>query len=256
MQNLFCGSYEFAKLLSLKWIYKRGKMKLKTFKLALTYTMPICAGFLFLGISYGFLMQSKGFSFVYPMLTSFFVFAGSMEFVTADLLLEPFNPLHAFILTLIVNARHIFYGISMLKKYANTGKIKPYLIFGMCDESFSINCTTRLPDDVDKTLFMFFVTFLNHIWWVLGSTIGGLLGYVIHFNTKGIDFVLTALFVTLFVNQWNESKNHNPALAGLFSALICLLIFGPEGFVIPSMFLILLYFLTDKKQLARRVECR
>lgn len=220
-------------------------MKTKAFKAALPYTLPICIGFLFLGISYGFLMRSQGFSFIYPMLMSLFIFAGSMEFVTANLLLSAFNPLHAFILALMVNARHLFYGISMLEKYRNTGLKKLYLIFGMCDESFSINCTVS-PPDVDKGWFMFFVTLLNHIYWVVGATTGALLGYIIHFNTTGIEFVMTALFVVMFINQWNETTNHRPALVGLGCSLLCLLVFGSENFIIPAMLLIILYFIPTR----------
>lgn len=217
-------------------------MKKKAFKAALPHTIPIAVGFLFLGMSYGFYMKSKGFSFVYPMLMSMFIFAGSMEFVTVNLLLSAFNPLSAFLLTLMVNARHLFYGISMLDKYKEIGWKKPYLIFGMCDESFTINCTVTPPDDVDKGRFMFFVTLLNQIYWVTGATLGALLGYVIQFNTTGIEFVMTALFVVMFINQWDETTEHQSSLIGLGASLICLLIFGSDKFILPAMALIILCF--------------
>lgn len=217
-------------------------MKKKAFKAALPHTIPIAVGFLFLGMSYGFYMKSKGFSFVYPMLMSMFIFAGSMEFVTVNLLLSAFNPLSAFLLTLMVNARHLFYGISMLDKYKEIGWKKPYLIFGMCDESFTINCTVTPPDDVDKGWFMFFVTLLNQIYWVTGATLGALLGYVIQFDTTGIEFVMTALFVVMFINQWEETTEHKSALIGLGASLICLLVFGSDKFIIPAMALIILCF--------------
>lgn len=222
-------------------------MKAKAFKAALPYTIPICIGFLFLGMSYGFLMRSKGFSFVYPMLTSLFIFAGSMEFITINLLLASFNPIYTLLLTIMVNARHIFYGISMLDKYKNCGYKKLYLIFGMCDESFSINCSITPPPDIDKGWFMFFVTLLNHIYWVSGATLGGLLGYVINFDTKGIDFVMTALFVVMFINQWEETENHISAIIGLICPFICLIIFGSQNFMLPSMALIILCFLLLKR---------
>lgn len=222
-------------------------MKTKAFKAALPYTLPICVGFLFIGMSYGFLMRSKGFSFVYPMLMSFFIYAGSMEFVTVNLLLSVFNPLHAFFLTLMVNARHLFYGISMLDKYKNTGWKKPYLIFGMCDEAFMINCTASMLPGVDRGWFMFFVTMLNQIYWVTGATLGALLGYVIHIDTTGIEFVMTALFVVMFIGQWEESREHRPALIGAGCSLLCLLIFGSQSFLLPAMALIILCFLFDKK---------
>lgn len=229
-------------------------MKRKALKAAFPYTLPICVGFLFLGISYGFLMRSKGFSFVYPLCTSLFIFAGSMEFVTVELLLSAFHPLHAFLLALMVNARHLFYGLSMLQKYRGTGWKKLYLIFGMCDESFSINCTVTPPPDVDRGWFMFFVTLLNHIYWVTGATLGALLGYLIHFDTTGIEFVMTALFVVMFINQWEESKDHRPALAGLSCSLLCLVVFGSSQFIVPSMALIVLSFLLGRRKLEQEAN--
>lgn len=223
-------------------------MKTRAFKAALPYTIPICVGFLFIGMSYGFLMRSKGFSFVYPMLMSFFIYAGSMEFVTVNLLLSSFNPAYAFFLTLMVNARHLFYGISMLDKYKNVGFKKLYLIFGMCDEAFMINCTASVLPGVDKGWFMFFVTLLNQIYWVTGATLGALLGYVIHIDTTGIEFVMVALFVVMFINQWEESDNHRSALTGLGCTLLCLLVFGSQNFLLPSMALIILCFSLDRKR--------
>ena len=222
-------------------------MKMKAFKAALPYTLPICVGFLFLGMSYGFLMRSKGFSFLYPMLMSFFIFAGSMEFVTVNLLLSAFHPVRAFLLALMVNARHLFYGISMLEKYKNTGLKKLYLIYGMCDESFTINCAVAPPPDVDRGWFMFFVTMLNQMYWVSGATLGALLGYVIHFDVTGIEFVMTALFVVMFIDQWTGTDNHASALTGVGCTLLCLLALGSERFLIPAMALIIVCFLLRKK---------
>lgn len=179
---------------------------------------------------------------------SCFIFAGSMEFVTVNLLLTSFDPVHTFFLTLMVNSRHLFYGISMLDKYKNVGWKKIYLIFGMCDESFSINCTTKLPSDIDKGWFMFFVTLLNQVYWVLGATLGAVLGYIIHFNTNGIEFIMTALFIIMFMNQWEDKSNHSAAIVGLGSSLVCLLIFGSENFMIPAMVLIILCFTLNRKK--------
>ncbi len=222
-------------------------MRRKAFKAALPRTLPILVGFAFLGMSYGLLMRSKGFSFIYPMFMSMFIFAGSMEFVTANLLLADFNPIYAFLLALMVNARHLFYGISMLEKFDGTGWKKPYLIFGMCDETFSVNCTADLPPDVDRGWFMFFVTLLNQIYWVVSSTVGSLLGYVIHFNTKGIEFVMTALFVVMFLGQWEKKENRVPALVGLIGTAVCLPIFGSKYFIVPAMVLIVAAFAVGKK---------
>lgn len=228
-------------------------MKLKALKTAFPHTLPICIGFLFLGISYGFLMRSKGFSFIYPLLMSMLIFAGSMEFVTVNLLLLPFNPITTFLLTLMVNARHIFYGISMLDRYKNCGIKKYYLIFGMCDESFSINSSVTVPSDVDVGWFMFWVTFLNHIYWVTGAVLGGLLGYIIHFDTTGIEFVMTALFVVMFINQWEESKHHLPAMIGISCSLLCLIVFN-QNFMIPAMLMIVLSFALKRNSLEKETE--
>lgn len=222
-------------------------MKKKAFRAALPYSLPICIGFLFIAMSYGFLMRSRGFSVFYPMAMSAFIFAGSMEFVAVELLLSAYAPLHAFLLTLMVNARHLFYGISMLEKYKGMGWKKPYLIFGMCDETFSINCTVTPPEGVDRGWFMFFVTLLNQTYWVAGATLGALLGSVLHFDTTGIEFVVTALFTVMFVNQWEEAKDHRPALTGLGCAALCLAVFGSDGFMLPAMALIIVCFLVSSK---------
>lgn len=229
-------------------------MKTRAFRAAFPYTLPICVGFLVLGMSYGFLMGSYGFSFVYPMLMSLFIFAGSMEFVTANLLLMPtFQPLHAFLLTLMVNARHLFYGLSLLEKFRGLGWKKPYLIFGLCDETFSIHCAVTPPEDVDPGWFMFFTTVLNQSYWVAGATLGGLLGQVIHFNTQGIEFVMTALFVVMFLSQWERTKDHRPALIGVGCTLLCLLVLGSDRFLLPAMALIILCFLSLRKKFSQEV---
>ena len=210
-------------------------IKTKALKAAFPHTIPIMTGFLFLGSSYGIYMNVSGFEFWYPMITSMLIFAGSVEFVTVNLLLGAFNPLQAFLLALMINARHIFYGISMLDKYRGTGLKKFYLIYGMCDESFSVNYTAEIPEDVDKGWFMFFVNLLNQIYWVVGATIGGILGGVIAFNTNGIEFVMTAMFVVIFLEQWLKEKNHIPSILGLVISVVCLILFGADRFIIPSM---------------------
>lgn len=216
-------------------------MKRKALKYAFPYTLPICAGFLFLGMSYGFFASSKGFSFIYPLCMSMFIFAGSMEFVTVSLLLASFNPVYSFLLTLMVNARHLFYGISMLNTYKDYSGIKKfYLIYGMCDETFSVNCSITPPPEIDREWFMIWVTLLNQIYWVFGATIGAVLGSVIHFDTTGIEFVMTALFFVMFLDQWDTASRHLPALIGVVCSLACLLVFGKNNFMIPAMALIIL----------------
>ncbi len=212
---------------------------IRALKAAFPHTIPIFAGFWFLGLTYGIYMNVSGFSFWYPCLMSLTIFAGSMEFVAINLLLGSFHPLQALAMTLMINARHLFYGISMLDKYKGTGWKKFYLIFGMCDESFSINYTARIPEDVDKGWFMFFVTLLDHFYWFFGATLGGLFGALIAFDTEGLDFVMTAMFVVIFMEQWMKDKNHASAFLGIGLSLICLIAFGAEGFMIPAMAAIL-----------------
>lgn len=233
---------------------KRNEIK-KAFSAAFPHTIPIFAGFTFLGIAYGIYMNVSGFSPVYPALMSLTIFAGSVEFVAVNLLLGAFNPLSALIITLMINARHLFYGISMLDKYKGTGLKKFYLIFGMCDESFSINYTANIPDNVDRGWFMFFVTILNHSYWFLGATIGGVFGTLVKFNTHGLEFVMTALFVVIFLENWLKETTHHSALIGVGISIFCLILFGGENFIIPSMLMILGIITLMKSSLQKVGEC-
>lgn len=207
----------------------------RALKAAFPYTIPVLTGFTFLGFAYGILMTDKGYGLGWTLLFSLLVFAGSAQYVAITFLTTLFNPLYALLMTLMVNARHLFYGISLLDHYQNMGKFKPYLIFGLCDETFSIACSTPPPEDVDIPLFYFFVTLLDHFYWVFGSFLGALTGSVLTFNARGLDFVLTALFVVIFVDQWKKQKDHKPALVGLLCSITTLLIFGPDHFIIPAM---------------------
>lgn len=227
------------------------RVKTKALKAAFPHTIPVLTGFLFLGIAYGILMNSKGYGFGWTVLMSSLAFAGSAQYVAIYFLTSVFNPIYALLLTLIVNARHLFYGISLLDKYKDTGKFKPYLIFGLCDETFSIICSTDPPEGIDRNWFMFFITLLDHCYWVLGSALGGLLGYMVSFNTKGLDFVLTALFVVIFIGQWKTQENHGPAVIGVVCTIICLAIFGQGNFIIPSMIAILAVLTIFRKRLTK-----
>lgn len=215
-------------------------IKKAALKAALPYTVPVFTGYIVLGAAFGILMDSKGLSIIWIFLSSTFIYAGSMQFVAVALLAAGFDPMNAFIMTLMVNARHLFYGVSMLSKFRGTGNLKPYLICSLTDESFSILCSTNPPPGIDKKWFMFFLSSLNHFYWISGSVLGGVIGSFISFNTKGIDFVLTALFVVILINQWNATKNHIPAYIGIFSAILCRLLFGASDFIIPSMTMILI----------------
>lgn len=198
-------------------------------------------------------MNVSGFSFWYPMLMSLTIFGGSLEFVAVSMLLSAFAPIQTFVMTLMIQARHLFYGISMLDKFKDMGWKKYYLIFGMCDETFSINYTAKIPDDVDKGWFYFFVTLLNHFYWFSGATIGGLLGNLIHFDTEGLSFVMTAMFVVIFMEQWLKDKQHASELIGLAGSIGCLVVFGAESFMIPTMICILVMLTIFRKPMERKM---
>lgn len=212
---------------------------LRALKAAFPHTIPVMTGYLFLGMTYGVFMRASGFDFWYPMLTSLSVFAGAMEFVTVNLLLGSFSPVQALTMTLMVNARHLFYGLAMLKKYSGAGWRRFYLIFGLTDETFSVNCSAEAPEGVDENRFMFYVTLLDHLYWLTGATLGGLFGSLISFSTEGIDFVMTAMFVVIFLENWLKEKNHISSLLGLGFSALCLTAFGADGFIIPAMLAIL-----------------
>lgn len=223
-------------------------------KAAFPHTLPIMAGFLFLGTSYGIYMRVSGFPWYYPTIMALTIFAGSMEFVTVNLLLSPFNPLGALVLTLMVNARHLFYGLSMLEKYRNTGLKKLYLIFGLCDETFSVNCAIEPPKHVERGWFMFFVTLLNQCYWVTGATLGGVFGSLITFNAKGLEFVMTALLLVIFLENWLKERSHWSSLIGLAATALALLLFGASSFIIPAMLLIIAVLTLLRAPLERAVS--
>lgn len=227
-------------------------IKKATFKAAFSHTIPVLAGFLVLGAAYGILMDSKGFNVIWTILTSTFIYAGSMQFVAVAMLASGFNPIAGFLMTIMVNARHLFYGISLLEKYRGLGRLKPYFIFSLTDETFSLICSANPPEHADRRLFMFYISALNHIYWIMGSFIGSILGGMFQFNTKGIDFVLTALFVVIFLNQWKGTTNHLPAILGVSGAVFCRFIFGAKDFIIPSMIVILLMVTVLRQPMERR----
>jgi len=229
--------------------YNGGGVRLRALRAAFPYTIPIFAGFWFLGMAYGIYMNVSGFSFLYPMVMSIVIFGGSLEFVAVSMLLAPFAPLQTLAAALMIQARHVFYGIAMLEKYKGLGWKRFYLIFGMCDESFSINYSADIPEDVDKGWFYFFVTLLNQLYWVSGSTLGGLVGSVLTFNTEGLEFVMTAMFAVIFLEQLLKEKNHSTAVIGLAASVVCLVIFGADSFLVPAMACILLLLTGFRKPL-------
>ena len=219
---------------------------------AFPHTLPIFAGFWFLGMAYGIYMNVSGFSFWYPMVMSLVIFGGSLEFVVVELLLSPFAPVQAVLMALVIQARHLFYGIAMLDRYKGLGWKRFYLIFGLCDESFSINCTAKIPPDVDAGWFYFFVTLLNHFYWVSGSTLGGLAGSLLEFDTQGLEFVMTAMFVVIFLEQWKKERSHLTAFIGLGATAACRLGFGADSFLIPTMACILVLLAALRRPIEKR----
>lgn len=196
-------------------------------------------GYFVTGIAFGILLESKGYNFLWAIAMSFFIYAGSMQFASIGLINLAFNPIQIIVLTLSVNARHIFYGLSLIDKYKVLGKRLPIAIHTLTDETYSLMCSVEAPEDVDKGTFYLTISLLNQMYWVISSAIGALIGSVININTKGIDFVMTALFVVIFLNQWEETDYHFPAIVGVLASIISLVLFGKSTFIIISMVAIL-----------------
>ena len=211
-------------------------MKRHTIKTAFLDTLPVMTGYLFLGFGFGIILQQNGYGVLWALAMSLFIYAGSMQYVGVGLLTGGASLAAAALTTLMVNARHLFYGISMIDTYKGTGKRKPYLIFALTDETYSL-VSRKLPEGVEKTAYCFLVSLFDQCYWVAGSAVGALAGKL-PLDFTGIDFALTALFVTIFVEQWLSTKNHLPALVGVGSAVLCLVISGAENFLIPTMILI------------------
>ncbi len=218
---------------------KKNNVIINALKTAFPYTIPVFTGFTFLGISYGVLMTVSGFPAWCPILISIAVYGGSLQFAAVAMLLSAFAPVEVLAVALVVQARHLFYGITMISRYKNTGWKKFFLIFGMSDETFSINCSTEPPKDVDRPWFMLWVTLLDWAYWIGGTAIGAVIGNFITFNTEGLDFAMTAMFVVIFIEQWLKDKKHYSALIGMIASVVCLAVFGADSFLIPTMLCIL-----------------
>lgn len=215
-------------------------MKMQTIKQAFYKSIPVMAGYVFLGIGFGILIRDAGYGLLPAAAMSLFIYAGSMQFVGVSLLTGGATLLTTAITTVMVNARHLFYSISMIGKYKSAGKYKPYMIFALTDETYSLLCDGNAPDGTDPELYRFLVSLFDHSYWVAGSVIGNLLGTVLPFSTAGIEFSMTALFVASFTEQWLTTRDHIPAITGLLGTLLCLVVFGRENFLIPAMLLITL----------------
>lgn len=213
----------------------RKKKHLAAIKAAFPLTLPIMAGYLVLGFGFGLLLQSKGYHFLWAFLMSLTIYAGSMQYVAIDLLSSGAGLITAGLMTLVINARHLFYGITMLTRYQNIGKAKPYLIFGLTDETYSLVCSRKAPEGINESAFFFWITFFDQCYWILGSILGSLFGQVIAINTKGVDFSMTALFTVILTDNLIKKDSRIPSVIGLAISFICLLLFGTANFLIPSM---------------------
>lgn len=224
-------------------------------KAAFPCTMPILAGFIFLGFAYGLYMHSEGFSFIYPLLMAATIYGGSLEFIVVTMLLSPFAPLTAFIISLMVQARCLFYGLAMLKKYEGLGWKRFFLAFGLVDETFAINYTTPVPEGIDRGWFYLWITMLDYLYWVGGATLGGLAGKALPFDLTGLGFVMTTMFVVIFLGQLEREKKEGgnvlPAVIGFVASILCLLLFGEDNFLIPTLLTMLIVFLLLRGKLER-----
>ncbi len=213
-------------------------MKMQTVKQAFIRSVPVMAGYIVLGVGFGILLRDAGYGALWSAAMSVFIFAGSMQYVGVGLLAGGASVFTVAVTTVMVNARHLFYSISMIEPYKNAGKYKPYMIFALTDETYSLLCDGKTPEGVEPELYRFLVSLFNHSYWIAGCVIGSLLGEVLPFSTAGIEFSMTALFIASFTEQWLTSKDHIPALVGLLGTFISLLAFGREHFLIPAMLLI------------------
>ena len=216
------------------------ELRNRTIRQAFLKSIPILAGYVVLGIGFGILMRDAGYGVLWTAAMSLFIYAGSLQYVGVGLLTGGASVLTTAITSLMVNARHLFYSISMIDKYKDAGQYKPYMIFALTDETYSLLCDGMTPSGVDTNQYRFLVSIFNHSYWVTGSVIGSLLGAVLPFSTEGIEFSMTALFVAAFTEQWLTTKDHVPALTGLICTLLCLIVFGKDNFLIPAMLLITL----------------
>lgn len=228
-------------------------MRKTALRYAFRASLPIMAGYVFLGLTYGVYMHELGFSFVYPMLLAITVYAGSAEFLLGNMLLGSFHPMQVFFIVLMVNARHLFYGLSMLDKYKGMGWKKFFLIYGMSDETFALTSVAKVPEGVDRGWFLLWLTWLDEGYWVVGATLGGLIGSLLSFDLRGLDFVLTAMFTAIFADNWLRERNHVSSVSGLVITGMCLVLFGSDNFIIPSMALMLVFLILLKKRLEVRL---
>lgn len=229
-------------------------MRVNFFKTVFLKSLPVMAGYLVLGMGFGILLKANGYGVLWAIAMSVLIYAGSMQFVGVSLLATGASLFSVALTTLMVNARHLFYGLSMIERYRGAGPQKPYLIHALTDETYSLVCSGDVPEGINPHRYYFFVSLFNQFYWVAGSAAGSLLGAIIPFDTAGIDFSMTALFVTVYIEQWITVKEHRPALIGTGVSALCLLAFGRDNFLIPSMFAITLLLMAVRGSLERTAQ--
>lgn len=224
------------------------------FRAAFPYTIPVLAGYLFIGMAFGVMIQEKGYNFLWAMLMSLLCYAGSGQYLAVNFFAPGVSLINVIFLEFMLNIRHIFYGLSLLERFGRMGKKKLYMIFSLTDETYSLFFITKVPKGVEEDKFLFAIALLDQFYWILGSGIGALLGSVIPFNAAGIDFAMTALFLVIMVEQWMEKRNRASVLIGLSCGLSCLLLFGAENFILPTMVCMMLILLPASKVLGTSGE--
>lgn len=223
----------------------------KAMRRAFPYTVPVLAGYLFIGAAFGVMFADQGYNVLWAVLMSVVVYAGSGQYLATNFFVPGISILQAVFLTLMVNIRHVFYGLSLVDRYNRFGRNRWYLIFGMTDETYSLICTTGVPDDVDEEKFLLSITLLNQLYWIVGTAIGSLTATVIAFDSTGIEFAMTALFIVMFMELWYRRSNRPAELIGMLSAVLCLALFGASNFVLPTMVLMVAVILLGRKKLDR-----
>ncbi len=227
------------------------------FKKAFPYTIPVLTGYLFIGTAFGVMYAEKGYSFLWAILMSIMVYAGSGQYLAVNFFTPGISFVQVIFLTFMVNVRHIFYGISLVERFNKIGKSRWYMIFALTDETYSLLCTTKTPKGVDEAKFLFAISVLDHSYWVIGSAIGAIAGTLLPINSEGIEFAMTALFVVIFIEQWMEKKNRIPEMIGVAAAVGGLLLFGADNFVLPTMLAIVALLFVGRKKLDKEgVVCR
>lgn len=229
-------------------------MKGKTIKAAFIKSLPVFAGYIVLGIGFGVLLAKAGYGLIWALVMSVTMYAGSMQYVAVSLLAGGASLVSTAVTSLLVQARHLFYGISMIDKYKGAGLKKIYLAFSLTDETYSLLVDGHYPEGSDPHWYRFFVSIFNQSYWIMGCLIGNFIGSNVPFNSKGIEFAMTSIFVTVFVEQWKSTKNHIPAIIGVVSTAVCLAVFGSEDFLIPSMIVITVLLFALRKPLEKKEE--